>query len=176
LPAMNHPSRARTSRHSDLGQRGTSTAAKYRNTGRKPVDAGGLWRTNDHCSERSFQTLIRCDLYFASRGSGVSSPPKRLARCTLGAAPWRCTLGCDNFLYGFKGGPSARQARAEPAPIVENWDREVPERDCVIECERDHLDLIGELAGRRSAPVAARPASPGMWLLAVTRSPAPRQV
>jgi hypothetical protein len=52
-----------------LGPHGLDTAEKYRNTGRKSVDADGLRRTNDKCSEGSFQTLIRCDLYFASRGS-----------------------------------------------------------------------------------------------------------
>lgn len=33
------------------------------------MDVGGLWRTDDQRSRRGFQTLIRCDFYFANRGS-----------------------------------------------------------------------------------------------------------
>jgi hypothetical protein len=51
---------------------------------------------------------------------------------------------CDNSLYGFKGAPPARHARAEPA----QKDRELKTRsageECVSECEHDHLVLIGE--------------------------------
>ena len=54
---------------------------------------------------------------------------------------------CDNFLYGFKGAPPARRARAEPA----QRDRELKTRsageECVRECERDHLVLSGEWRG-----------------------------
>jgi hypothetical protein len=88
--------------------RGIRTAEKYRNTGRISVDGAGLWRTNDHCSEQCFQTSVRRDLYFASRGSGFESP-KCLARCTL---------GLTTFYTGFKGAPPARHARAEPAQRV----------------------------------------------------------
>ena len=94
----------------------------------------------------------------------------------------------------FKGAPPARRARAEPAQS----DRELKPRsageECVRECERDHLVLSGGMSGDCSAPVAstkaapfgrkpsgaagrrqaADPASLSMWLLAVTRSPAPR--
>jgi hypothetical protein len=48
---------------------GLGTAEKYRNTGRKSVDVGGLRRTDDQCSEQRFQTSIRYEFYFASRGS-----------------------------------------------------------------------------------------------------------
>ena len=53
-------------------------------------------------------------------------------------------MTCDNFLYRFKGAPPARRARARPA----QKDRELKPRGagegCVIERERDHLDLSGE--------------------------------
>ena len=38
---------------------------------------------------------------------------------------------CDNFLYGFKGAPPARRARAVPARGIESWRREVPKSEGV---------------------------------------------
>jgi hypothetical protein len=35
---------------------------------------------------------------------------------------------CDNFPYGFKGAPSARQRGPSPRNVIESWRREVPER------------------------------------------------
>jgi hypothetical protein len=87
----------------------------------------------------------------------------------------------------FKGAPSARRARAEPAQRDRELETGVPERKCVRQCEHDHQDLSGVCSGPeasvcRAGALRARhrrradgPASLGMWLLAVTRSPAPRQ-
>ena len=38
---------------------------------------------------------------------------------------------CDNFLYGFKGAPPARHARAEPNQGIESRGREVPEWNAI---------------------------------------------
>jgi len=54
---------------------------------------------------------------------------------------------CDNFLYGFKGGPPARQARAQPARMGRELETRSAGEECVIECEHDHLVLSGEWAG-----------------------------
>ena len=55
-----------------------------------------------------------------------------------------CLKAVMTFSKGFKGAPSARQARAEPA----QRDRELKTRsageECVRKCERDHLVLSGE--------------------------------
>jgi hypothetical protein len=48
-------------------------------------------------------------------------------------------MTCDNFLYGFKGEPSARQARASPRMNREQKTR-IAGEECVGECELDHLD------------------------------------
>jgi hypothetical protein len=44
---------------------------------------------------------------------------------------------CENFLYGFKGAPPARQTRAEPAQESKMKPRSAG-GECVGDCEHDH--------------------------------------
>lgn len=62
------------------------------------------------------------------------SPTVSCARSPTGCRPTvptdRADRTCDKFLYGFKGAPSARRARAEPA----QRDRELKTRSAVEGC------------------------------------------
>lgn len=75
-----------------------STAAKYRNAGRKPVDVGALWMTNTECSERSFQTLIRWV------GRSGSSRTRAGFTCPVhfdpGSGAERRWAGCRHLSFG----------------------------------------------------------------------------
>ena len=84
-------------------------------------------------------------------------------------------MPCDNFLYGFKGAPPARHARARPAQRDRGLKPRSSGDECVEECERDHLVLSGEWRGSvarpgrrsvapyRAGALWARPPTPGGW-------------